>query len=147
MYSGLRFLLEERNLTVADLARRIVALGEGADMRTPQRLADPERPLRQIDARILDLICRALGIEPGDLLVFAPALGADRLQLPEERQRRLTVLMDAHHEGTLNPGELRALEALVAEADDLDFSNTRRLVEHRERINARVRARSHSAAD
>ena len=61
MYSGLSFLLEEQGLTVADLARRAAALGEGADLRTLQRLADPERPIRQVDARILDLVCRALG--------------------------------------------------------------------------------------
>ena len=55
--------------------------------------------------------------------------------------------MDAHHEGTLPPDELRELMSLVAEADDLDFSNLRRLVEHRAYLNARVRARHHSAAD
>jgi len=39
------------------------------------------------------------------------------------------------------------LEALVAEASDLDFANTRRLVEHRERVRATIRLRLHSAAD
>lgn len=147
MYSGLRFLLEERGIAVIDLTRRVTALGEAIDARTLQRLADPDRPLRQIDARILDAICRALGIELGDLLVFASSVGEYLQRLPEERQHRLDTLMDAHSDGDLAPGELRELEALVAEADDLDFANARRLVEHRERIGARVRSRVHSAAD
>ena len=55
--------------------------------------------------------------------------------------------MDAHAEGELAPDQRRELEALVAEADDLDFANTRHLVEHPELVRASIRPRSHSAAD
>jgi DNA-binding Xre family transcriptional regulator len=147
LYSSLHFHLEEHHLTVVDLAQRIALTGETVDIRTLQRLADPDRPLRQIDTRVLDAVCRALGIEIGALLVFAPAPGPDLQRLPAERQQRLDQLMDAHTEGALSPGELRELEALVAEANDLDFANTQRLVEHREGLRARSRARVHSAAD
>lgn len=147
MYSGLHFLLEERGIAVADLTRRVAALGEAIDARTLQRLADPDRPLRQIDARILDAVCRVLGIELGNLLVFAPAIHEKLHRLSEREQYRLNTLMDAHSEGILTPGELRELEALVAEADDLDFANARHLVGHRERISARVRSHAHNAAD
>lgn len=146
-YSGLRFVLEERGLTVAALAARISAQGERVDARTLERFADPDRPLRQIDTRILDAVCRALGVERGDLLAFAPAVAPDLRRLPEARQRRLAALMDAHAEGTLPPDRAGELAALVAEADDLDFANTRRLVEHHERLRALARPRAHSAAD
>lgn len=147
LYSGLRFLIDERGLTIADLARRVAAQGETVDARTLRRLADPDRPLKLVDTRVLDAVCRALGIGIGDLLVFAPTLGTDLRRLPEERQRRLGALMDAHAEGELAPDQRLELEALVAEADDLDFANARRLVEHRELVRASNRPRSPSAAD
>lgn len=147
LYSGLRFLIEDRGFTVAGLARRIAAVGEAVDARTLRRLADPDRPLKQIDTRVLDAVCRALGLDLGDFLVFAPTFEADLRRLPEGQQRRLEALLHRHAEGELPPGERRELERLVAEADDLDFANTRRLVEHRERVRAGVRSSAHSAAD
>lgn len=48
IYPGLRFLLDERGLTVADLARRVAELGAPVDARTPRRLPDPDRPLKTI---------------------------------------------------------------------------------------------------
>lgn len=147
LYSGLRFLLEDRQLSVADLAQRIVSLGEVVSGRTLQRLADPTRPLRLVDTRILDAICRALSIELGDFLIFAPDLDADLRRLPSDRQARLDALMDAHTEVGLTSGELRELESLAAEADDLNFANTQRLVAHHEWLRDAVRSREHSAAD
>ena len=147
MYSGLRFLLEERELTVADLASRVAGLGETVDPRTLQRLADPDRPLKQVDARVINTICRTLGVDIDALLVFTPSLAADLRRLPEERQRRLHALMDAHAEGELAPAALRELEALVVEADDIDFANTQRVVEHRDRVREVVLSRAHSLAD
>ena len=55
--------------------------------------------------------------------------------------------MDAHAEGDLATDELRELETLVAAVDDLNFANTRRLVEHRSQVRAAIRMREHSAAD
>lgn len=147
LYSGLRFLIEEQGLTVADVARRLTAQGEAVDARTLRRLADPDRALKLVDTRVLEAICRVLGVDIGDFLVFAPTLGTALRRLPEERQHRLNALMDAHAEGELSPGERRELEALVADADDLDFANTRRLAEHRDLVRASIRPRSHSAAD
>src|SRR5436305_271162 len=74
LYSALRFLLDERGLGVADLAGRIEGLGEAVDARTLNRLADPDRPIKQVDARVVDLICRALDVEIGRLFAFAEPL-------------------------------------------------------------------------
>ena len=82
LYSSLYFHLEARGLTVGDLARRVAALGETVGTRTLQRLADPERPLKHIDTRVLEAIWRALGTEIGALLVFAPLLAPDLRRLP-----------------------------------------------------------------
>src|SRR5436309_15082468 len=84
LYSSLDFQLEEHHLTVVDLARRIAVAGETVDIRTLQRLADPDRPLRQIDTRVLEALCCTLGIEIGALRVFAPALGPDLQRFPAE---------------------------------------------------------------
>ncbi len=147
LYSGLRFLIEERGITIADLARRVASQGEAVDVRTLRRLANPDRPLKLVDTRVLDAVCRALGVDIGELLVFVPTLGANLRHLPEARQRRLSALLDAHADGELAPDERRELETLVAEADDLDFANTGRLVEHRDLVRAGIRPRAHSAAD
>lgn len=57
------------------------------------------------------------------------------------------MLMDAHADDELAPDRRLELEALVAEADDLDFANARHLVEHRELVRASIRPRAHSAAN
>jgi anti-sigma factor RsiW len=86
-------------------------------------------------------------VEIGELLVFAPALAATLHRLPEDQLRRLSVLMDAHADGELDPNELRELEALVAEADEIDFANAQRLVEHRDRVREAGLSHAPSAAD
>ncbi len=62
MYSGLRFLLDERGLTATALARQLAALGAMVDVRTLQRLADPYRPIERVDARVVGLLCDALRV-------------------------------------------------------------------------------------
>lgn len=146
-YSRLAFLLQERGLTADELYRHVRDLHEPIDLRTIQRLADPDRPLRHVDMRIMDALCRALEVEIGELLVFAPALAVTLRRLPEDRLRRLSALMDAHADRELDPGELRELETLVAEADEIDFANAQRLVEHRDRVREAGQSRAPSAAD
>ena len=53
--------------------------GRAGGCATLRRLIDPARPLRLVDTRVLDAVCRALGIGIGDLLVFAPTFGVHTL--------------------------------------------------------------------
>ncbi len=147
LYSGLRFLLEERGLTLADLAGRIAALGAVVDTRTLRRLADPDRPIKQIDARVVDLVCRALGLGLGDFLAFAEPLAPRLSRLLPAEQERLDELMDRHSEGELHGPELDELRRLVEEVGESGITNAQRLIEHRERVREAVAARQHSAAD
>jgi DNA-binding Xre family transcriptional regulator len=147
LYSGLRFVLEERNLTVADLAHRVAALGEPIDVRTLQRLADPDRPLKLVDARVVERVCRALGIDIGDFLALVEPLAPQLSTLPPGEQGRLDELMDRHSEGELHGPELDELRRLVEAVGESGIANAQRLLEHRERVRGAVAVRQHSAAD
>lgn len=147
LYSGLHFLLEERGMTAADLSLRARALGEPVDARTLTRLAAPDHPLKQVDSRVVDVVCRALDIDLGGLLVFSQPLAPLLQDMPADRQRRLTELMERHTEGRLPPDELAELRALVEEAGRIEIDNLRQLVAHRERLREAVATRQRSAAD
>jgi hypothetical protein len=147
MYSGLRFLLDERGLTAVALARRIAELGAAVDARTLQRLSDPDRPIKQVDARVVALLCDALHIEIGGLLAVMPPHSARLDQLSDEEQARLDDLLDQQRDGALRDGEFGELHALVERAGQQSVRNAQRLVEHRQRLRDAVLAHHQSAAD
>lgn len=147
LYSGLRFLLEERHLTVTELAHRVAALGAAVGARPLRRLTDPDRPLKRVDARVVERVCRALGIGPGDFLVLVEPLPPRLGTLPSEKRARLDELMDRHSEGELHGPELDELRRLVEVVSESGITNTRRLLDHRERVREAVVVRQHSAAD
>lgn len=146
-YSRLKFILEARGLTTADLLQRLRAQGDGVDGKTLARLADPDRPIKQLETRIAGGICRALGIDLGDLVVFVPSLAPNLRELDEAQQERLTALMELHTEGQLPPQALPELEALVHEAGENELHNLRQIVEHRERLRDWDAGQRHTAAD
>lgn len=131
LYSGLRFVLDERGLTATALARHIAELGATVDARTLQRLADPDRPIERVDARVVGLLCDALHVEIGGLLAVMPPRSARLDHLSEAEQERLDDLLDRQREGALGDGEFGALRALVERASQQAARNAQRLVEHR----------------
>lgn len=147
MYSGLRFLLDERGLTATALARHLAELGATVDARTLQRLADPDRPIERVDARVVGLLCDALHVEIGGLLAVMPPHSARLDHLSEAEQERLDDLLDRQREGALGDGEFGALRALVERASQQAARNAQRLVEHRRRLRDAVLAHHQSAAD
>jgi hypothetical protein len=147
LYSGLRFLREERALTLDTLARRIADLGSSIDSRTLQRLDDPDRPIKQVDARVVALLCDALHIEIGGLLAITPPHSARLDWLAEEDQDRLDDLLDQQRAETLTPGELDELRALVERAGQQSVRNAQRLVEHRHHLREAILAHQQRAAD
>ena len=146
-YSRLSFLLEERGLTRADLQRRLRTQGDSVDAKALNRLADPDRPIRQVDTRIVDAICRALDIELGDLLAFTEPLTMQLKKLPDDRQRRLDELIDRHSEEELRGRELAERQHLVDEVGRIGIFNAERMLEHRRQVQEAVAARRHTAAD
>ena len=140
-YSRLKFLLEERSLSRAELQRRITAQERGFNVKTLYRLADPDRPLERVDLRLVGAICRMLGVGLGDLIVFAEAEKTTLRSLQESKQQRLDALMERHNEGRLADDELGELRALVEEAEAIARSNARRLADHRRRLRGGASAR------
>lgn len=147
LYSGLAFLLEDRGLTPADLVGRIRALGQTVDARTLQRLLDPDRPIKQFNSRVVELVCRALGVGLGDFLVYTEPLAPRLAALPQPERQRLDALMDRHGEADLRGHDLLELRRLVDEDWEVGRQNARCMLEHRERIREGVAPRRHSAAD
>ena len=146
-YSRLSFILAERGLTIAALRERLRAQGDPLDGKTLARLADPDRPIKQVETRVADALCRALAIDLADLIAFAPPLAPRLRDLTPAQQARLEALLALHTEGQLPPGDLPELETLVAEADANELHNLRLLVAHRERLRAATADQRHSAAD
>jgi DNA-binding Xre family transcriptional regulator len=133
-YSRLKFLLEERALSRAELQRRLLARERHFNAKTLYRLADPDQPLERIDLRVAGAICRVLGIGLGDLIVFAEPAASMLETLSDRDQERLEQLMARHNEGQLAADELGELGALVERAETLARANARRLAEHRRRL-------------
>ncbi len=136
-YSRLRFLLEERGLTRAELRRRMAASRPALNGAALSRLLNPDRLLAPEDIEVAGFICHALGVELDDLVVFVEPSPALLQTLPKRQQQRLNELMDRHNEGQLNDEELDALRTLVAEADAIARGNAERLVQHRRRLKQR----------
>ena len=146
-YSRLAFLLEERGLTPAELRQRVEAQGDAVDVKTLNRLADPDRPIKHVETRIADAICRALEVEVGDLLVFTEPLAPTLQTLPAAEQRRLDELMERHSEGRLDARGQEELQSLVEEVGRIGLANAQRLVEHRRRVRDAAERHRHTAAD
>lgn len=111
-YSRLKFLLDERGLSGAELARRIAADERPSNVKSLYRLCDPDIPLEGIDLRLAGAICRVLEIDLAGLIVFAqpelPLLSA----LDSDKQRRLDELMESHSEGRIGQEDLEERRAL-----------------------------------
>ena len=146
-YSRLKFILEERGLTTADLHQRLRAQGDSIDSKTLARLADPDRPIKQLETRIAGAVCRALGVDLGNLVVFVPSLAPNLRELDEAQQERLTAPMELHTEGQLPAQALPELQALVNEAGQNELHNLRQLVAHHERLRESGAGQRHTAAD
>jgi hypothetical protein len=133
-YSRLRFLLEERDLSRAELQRRLLAQERHFNAKTLYRLADPDQPLERIDLRVVGAICRVLGIGLGELIAFAEPTATALATLSDSEQERLEQLMARHNEDQLAGGELDELRELVERAESIARANARRLAEHRRRL-------------
>jgi DNA-binding Xre family transcriptional regulator len=62
-------VLEEKGWTAWRLAKET---GGALTVRGAYRLADPEHQHRRLDLGTLSVLCRALGMTPGELLEYVP---------------------------------------------------------------------------
>jgi transcriptional regulator with XRE-family HTH domain len=133
-FSRLKFLLDERGLTRAELLRRIGARDRRVNPKTIYRLADPDLPLERIDLHVAGAICEELGVGLSDLIAFSDVSLPLIRRISDEQQQRLDDLMDHHNEGELSPAELKELRRLVNEVSALSLENARRVAAHRRQI-------------
>jgi transposase len=113
-------MLRSRNLTVAELERRIERrFGLAVDPKTLYRLASPE-PVQRADLEIAGAVAAVLGIGLDDLFdVQAIPLdhddGSGTGDLDPHQSQRLAELFDRQARGALTESERTEIEALVAE--------------------------------
>jgi hypothetical protein len=134
-YSRLRRVLEDRNLTVPELHRRLQGQYQRINLKSLYRLRQDRLPLRRLDLRLAGALCQLLDVPLSDLITFeAPARKLRRLGAA--KQKRLDALMARNNEGSVNRAERQELEALVREAEEIMLANARQLADHRQRLGA-----------
>ncbi len=120
--------LARKQLTVADLMRRLQKDGSHFDKKTIYRLASDE-PVRHLNLRAVAAIGHALELsDPGKLIVWPTTSRLQRIDTAT--QGRLDELMDKNTEGTLNAAERRELDRLGQRVEKLSLENARLLASH-----------------
>jgi hypothetical protein len=128
--SSLAGILRQKQLTVADLLRRIDQMGVTLDKKTVYRLTRSE-PIRTLNLPVVAAVSHALELaDPSELLEWSVAAGPPRLQrIDEATQARLDELMDRNTEGSLNAAERREFEKLGELVEKLSLENASLLVQ------------------
>lgn len=129
-YSRLGKILADRQMTVADLGRRLGRRGIRLNPKTLYRLSDPTAPIERLDMAVAAEVCEALKVDLSNLVSFEasrPSLS----KLAASRQRRLDALLERQSEGTLRDRERHELGQLVEEAERLTLRNAKLLARAR----------------
>lgn len=130
-YSRLRAVLADRNVTVFHLHRQLSSAGFPVNIKSLYRLASDE-PLQKVDLRVAGAVCRACGVEIGDLITFEKPR-AKLHRFDPKSQARLDALMDKNNDGRLSAREKKEFAALAADAHRLSMENARILLAERRR--------------
>lgn len=132
-YSQLKRILDERQLTVPELHRRIQRRGLRVNLKSLYRLSDDRQPVERLDLRVAGVICQVCDVPLSALIAFENPRPKLR-RLPASRQKRLDALMANNNEGTLSRSERKELEGLVREAEEIALENARTLARQRHRL-------------
>jgi Cro/C1-type helix-turn-helix DNA-binding protein len=130
-FSRLKRVLDEQNLTVPALHRRLLEQGLRINVKSLYRLSNDRQPLQRLDLRVAGAICQVFALSLSELITFeAPRRKLRRLAAA--KQKRLDALMARSNEGKLTPSEGQELRALVREAEEIMLDNARHLAEQRQ---------------
>jgi len=133
VYSRLKRLLADRDLTVPELYRRLQALGVRVNLKSLYRLSHDRQPLRRLDLRLAGALCQVFELPLSELIAFeAPRRRLRRL--PAAKQKRLDALMARNNDGRLRAAEREELHALVREAEEIMLENARQLAQQRQQL-------------
>jgi hypothetical protein len=119
VYPRLGDLLRTRNISVAELERRIEArYGLSVDRKTLYRLTSPGE-VQRADLKVAGAAAAVLGVDLGDVfdVQVIPTVSDEEhpADLDPDQAQRLALLLDLQGRRTLTPSERSELHALVAE--------------------------------
>jgi hypothetical protein len=132
-FSRLKRVLDEQNMTVPALHRRLRAQGLRINLKSLYRLSNDRRPLQRLDLRVAEAICQAFTLPLSDLIAFEEPQRKLR-RLTAAKQKRLDALMARNNDGRLTDTEMQELRELVREAEEIMLDNARRLAEQRQQL-------------
>jgi len=134
-YSRLKRVLDEQNMTVPELHRRLLQKGFRINLKSLYRLGNDRQPLQRLDLRVAGAICQVFDLPLSELIAFqAPRRKLSRLSAA--KQKRLDSLMAKSNDGTLTKAEGQELRVLVREAEEIMLDNARHLAEQRQQLAA-----------
>jgi hypothetical protein len=132
-YSRLKRVLNQQQMSVPELQRRIRQRGLNINLKSLYRLSDEQKPLERLDMRVAGAICEVCDVSLSDLVAFETHPGTLQT-LPAAKQRRLESLMTKNNEGTLTEAEREDLRSLVREAEEITLRNARLLQEQQRQL-------------
>lgn len=132
-FSRLKRVLDEQNMTVPALHRRLREQGLRINVKSLYRLSNDRQMLQRLDLRVAGAICQMFSLPLSELITFeAPQRKLSRLAIG--KQKRLDVLMARSNDGKLTASEGQELRALVRDAEEIMLDNARQLAEQRQQL-------------
>lgn len=122
-WSTLRALLDERNLTVADLHEMLQIRGVPVNRKSLYRLTSSQ-PVQKLNTAIVRGICEALQVRLEELIEFhKPKF--ELLHLDPRSQEELDRLIEKDNEGSLTEQEEIRFKALLRAAQKIVLKNSK----------------------
>jgi hypothetical protein len=132
-FSRLKRVLDEQNMTVPELRRRLLEQGLRVNVKSLYRLSNDRQPLQRLDLRVAGAICQVFALPLSELVAFEEPRRKLR-RLGATKQKRLDTLMARSNDGKLTSAEGQELRALVREAEEIMLDNARQLAEQRQQL-------------
>lgn len=132
-FSRLKRVLDEQDITVPELHRRILQQGLRINLKSLYRLSNDRQPLQRLDLGMAGAICQVFSLPLSELIAFETPRKKLR-RLAAAKQKRLDALVAKNNEGTLTDTEKRELRALVREAEEILLDNARQLADQRQQL-------------
>jgi hypothetical protein len=132
-FSRLKRVLDEQQMTVPALHRRLREQGLRINVKSLYRLSNDRQTLQRLDLRVAGAICQMFDLPLSELITFEVPRTKLR-RLAHKKQKRLDDLMARSNDGALTTSEGQELRLLVREAEEITLDNARQLAEQRRQL-------------
>jgi hypothetical protein len=132
-FSRLKRVLDEQQMTVPALHRRLREQGLRINVKSLYRLSNDRQTLQRLDLRVAGAICQMFALPLSELITFETPRTKLR-RLAHKKQKRLDDLMARSNDGKLTTSEGQELRLLVREAEEITLDNARQLAEQRRQL-------------